>query len=287
MRLLLIIIGCVFVGFIVFNMLRQRQRQKKLFLSEPFDPIDVESAYENEKPQRYIDRSNDRSHEDDPLLENYATKKIDVKSPFENVIENKKEVKNEISEDEDLEEGKVLTKLYSEPKVQSPLKQPEPPKQPSDFIAISIIPTISAKTFPGYKLAAFLKTNQFFYGKQKIFHQHVNDNPALPILFSLASLVEPGFFEIENIKNKQFAGLVLFMQLPNVGDAISVFEKMLTKARQIADAFQGDLCDSKRHHLSVQMIQQYREQLRVNYYAKPKAITPTRALEEALEEEWS
>ncbi|MFW8589422.1 cell division protein ZipA [Glaciecola sp. 2405UD65-10] len=114
----------------------------------------------------------------------------------------------------------------------------------------------------GAALLPMLLTLGFKFGEHEIFHRHVNTNGKGPILFSLANMLKPGNFDIDNIENFSTLGLSLFMMLPIDGDAQQVFNMMHNAARKLSEEFDCRILDGNKVVLSKQSVQQYVERIR-------------------------
>lgn len=100
-----------------------------------------------------------------------------------------------------------------------------------------------------------------YYGNYHIFHRHENHDGTGGVLFSMASAIEPGTFELENMDDFQTPGLTFFMQYNDGVDPNQAFESMLDAAKALADVFGADIQDAKRQHLSQAAIDDYKQQL--------------------------
>lgn len=130
-----------------------------------------------------------------------------------------------------------------------------------DIIALTILPSQSAY-FSGRTLNAAFQANQLKFGERRIFHKYRGDMVDGDILFSVASLTEPGSFEPNKIALSQFKGLFLFMDVASVHDPLPTFEKMLATARLMSHALGARICDESRNHLSAQVIEHLKERIR-------------------------
>lgn len=258
LQLLLLIIGLVFGGFILYNTFKNKGNKR------------VSTFDEYEKP------TTTSNHDvNDPLLDDFThSTKHDV---LESSITSKAksafdEMALEVAEPLFVAESTpapapvvapqpvqaaVAEPLFDAPKPVVKTKVTKPVK--NEFIALSIIP--KSGSFTGAMLIAALKANQFHYGEHKIFHRHVDDNPKASILFSIASLVEPGNFDYHQMLNKTYPGILLWMMLPVSIDAMQGFDKLLKSARQLASFLNGELCDTKRLVLTTEAIATIRERV--------------------------
>jgi len=78
---------------------------------------------------------------------------------------------------------------------------------------------------------------------------------------SVASLVEPGAFDLLKLKESFYKGVSIFMVLPAPEDGVSLFDEMLETARTIARGASGRLVDEDGSVLSVQRERFMREEV--------------------------
>ena len=81
-------------------------------------------------------------------------------------------------------------------------------------------------SFAGDELVLSLRGIGMRHGKFGIFHRY-DGNDESRIVFSAASLVEPGSFDLTNIKDQQIPGISLFMVLPGPVDGAQAFDLMM------------------------------------------------------------
>jgi cell division protein ZipA len=112
--------------------------------------------------------------------------------------------------------------------------------------------------FAGEGLVLALRDAGLRHGQFGIFHRHDSDHH---ILFSVASLVEPGAFDLSQLKNRHYPGVSLFLLLPGAGDRIAAFDEMLATGRALAAALDGELLDEQGSRLSVQRERYLREEV--------------------------
>ncbi|MFC3095467.1 cell division protein ZipA [Alteromonas sediminis] len=137
--------------------------------------------------------------------------------------------------------------------------QPEPQEQE---VLVLNVRAGEENPLSGAALLPLLLTLGFKFGEQDIFHRHVNANGKGPVLFSLANMVKPGVFELDNLENFTTPGISLFMVLPIEGDPHQVFNMMHNAARKIADEFGAQVLDGRRSVLTKQGVQRYSEKIR-------------------------
>jgi len=105
-----------------------------------------------------------------------------------------------------------------------------------------------------------LKRVGLVHGQYGIFHRLPDGGSGEP-LFSVASLTEPGSFDLENLDQKKIAGLSVFLVLPGSADPVARFDSMLELARGLADDLEGILLDERGSSWSIQRERYLREEI--------------------------
>jgi cell division protein ZipA len=80
-------------------------------------------------------------------------------------------------------------------------------------------------------------------------------------VFSVASMVEPGTFDLQAMSEQQFPGVTLFMLLPGPVDGLVAWDQMLSCAQRIAHATGGVLQDERGGKLTPQTLEKLREEV--------------------------
>jgi cell division protein ZipA len=114
--------------------------------------------------------------------------------------------------------------------------------------------------FPGDELVLTLRGIGMRHGKFGIFHSHESTDIS-DVVFSAASLVEPGSFDLENIKEQMIPGISLFMVLPGPIDGAKAFDLMVAAARALSQSMNADLLDESGSTLSIQRQRYLREEI--------------------------
>ena len=115
-------------------------------------------------------------------------------------------------------------------------------------------------TFRGDDLILALRGIGLRHGKFGIFHRIDGDDESRTI-FSAASLVEPGSFDLANIKDQEIPGISLFMVLPGPVDGVEAFDMMMDAARALAQGLDAELLDESGSTLSIQRERYMREEI--------------------------
>lgn len=115
-------------------------------------------------------------------------------------------------------------------------------------------------SFKGDELILSLRGIGMRHGKFGIFHRF-DGNDEDRTIFSAASLVEPGSFDLTNIKDQQIPGISLFLVLPGPVEAAEAFDLMMTAARTLTQSLGGELLDESGSTLSIQRERYMREEV--------------------------
>jgi cell division protein ZipA len=103
--------------------------------------------------------------------------------------------------------------------------------------------------WPGAALLAALESHGLAYGRYQVFHRKHVDGRSL---FCVASLVEPGSFDVANMAADEFRGVTLFAVLPGPVEPLLTIDELLSAARGLAQDLTGMLQDAKGVPLSPQ-----------------------------------
>jgi len=114
--------------------------------------------------------------------------------------------------------------------------------------------------FPGDDLILSLRGIGLRHGKFGIFHRFEGSDES-KVIFSAASLVEPGSFDLANIKEQKIPGISLFMVLPGPMDGAQGFDLMMAAARALAQSLDAELLDESGSTLSIQRERYLREEI--------------------------
>ena len=114
--------------------------------------------------------------------------------------------------------------------------------------------------FPGDELILSLRGIGMRSGKFGIYHRY-DGNDESRTIFSAASLVEPGSFDLANIKDQKIPGISLFMVLPGPMDGAKGFDLMMAAARALSQSLDAELLDESGSTLSIQRERYLREEI--------------------------
>ncbi|MBW8192145.1 cell division protein ZipA [Neiella marina] len=150
------------------------------------------------------------------------------------------------------------TIVASEPEIEP---EPEPMPEPEEVLILTVV-AAPGDELPGADLLPSLLTLGFKFGEMGIFHRHEDSSGQGRVLFSLANMVKPGTFDVDNMESFKTPGISLFMTLPNAGEATQSFNMMLNAAQKLARELKGQVLDDTRSVLTNQKIRHYQERIR-------------------------
>lgn len=110
----------------------------------------------------------------------------------------------------------------------------------------------------GRQLRETLEAEGLGYGRYSVFHREREDGKTL---FYVASMVEPGSFELERMDQQTFPGVSLFAIVPGPLEAPAAFDLILAAGRKLAERLGGQLQDEQGSTLTAQRILNLREEL--------------------------
>lgn len=99
------------------------------------------------------------------------------------------------------------------------------------------------KPYSGYELLQALLSSGLRFGERKIFHRYVNMAESADILFSLASIEEPGTFDLATIGSFSTSGLALFLECQYVEDPKQAFQIMMNTIDELSEDLGGTVYD--------------------------------------------
>lgn len=110
----------------------------------------------------------------------------------------------------------------------------------------------------GEALREALEAEGLVHGRYSIFHREREDGKTL---FYVASMMEPGSFDLATMDEQAFPGVSLFGVVPGPLEAPAMFDMMLSVGRHLAERMTGQLQDEQGSTLTAQRILNLREEL--------------------------
>ena len=154
----------------------------------------------------------------------------------------------------------VPDRIEPEVEEQAPAEQvADVPSRPADsIVTLRFIPSQSQIACDKVILA--LRSAGLRHGRFGIFHKHATELDDEP-LFSVASLTEPGSFDLTRATETKIPGMSIFMVLPGEGDPVERFDQMVAMAKELARELNGELRDEKGSSWSIQRERYVREEI--------------------------
>jgi cell division protein ZipA len=129
---------------------------------------------------------------------------------------------------------------------------------PEKIVTIRFVP--KHHMIDGHSAVRALREAGLEHGRYGIFHKHRSGNDdGEAVLFSVASLTEPGSFDLENLG--AIAGMSFFIVLPSLADPVECFDAMVETARSLSHRLDADLFDERGSSWSIQRERYVREEL--------------------------
>ncbi|MGB4247787.1 MAG: cell division protein ZipA, partial [Pseudohongiellaceae bacterium] len=212
-----------------------KSRQSELNLDDPFDdePVD-EAPFDDHRDLDSFNASDDFD---------------DVSSVRERAVE---------------APARTSEKTVQNTAEKAPAKTEKPESAPLEYSEVLVLNVVAKpdREFTGVDLLPVLLTTGLRFGDMSIFHRHLDNDVRSPVLFSVANIVNPGTFDLNQINDFATRGLCFFMTLPNVANSMQAFDLMLDVAQKVRIALDGDLKDDNRSVMTAQTIEHYRQRVR-------------------------
>ena len=158
-----------------------------------------------------------------------------------------------------LERSKVAPKRVTdpgEPKAADAIEQHAAEASKQRIVALRLV--AHEAQWDGRDLREAIEAEGLRFGRYSIFHREREDGKTL---FYVASMMEPGSFDIAKMDGQIFSGISLFGIVPGPLDAPATFDMVLAAARHLAERLKGQLQDEQGSTLTAQRILNLREEL--------------------------
>jgi len=138
----------------------------------------------------------------------------------------------------------------------APAAAAQPKRASQRIFAVRVSATPPAR-LDGARLLEALQSEGLNFGRYDIFHRmHEDGRP----VFSVASLREPGTFELQAMAGTSYPGIALFTVLPGPVEASEAFDEMIFTARALATHLDGSLLDERGTPLTALRVGKLREE---------------------------
>jgi len=128
------------------------------------------------------------------------------------------------------------------------------PMASSKIITLHVVAAPNS-LLPGSQLLDIFERRGYHYGEMNIFHSMHNG----ATVFSIAKMVEPGFFDINSPESFETPGITLILQLPGPVPADVAYEVLVSEAFEMGNELGATVLDEHRSTLTKQTVQHMRE----------------------------
>jgi cell division protein ZipA len=136
------------------------------------------------------------------------------------------------------------------------------PRGANTHVFILYVVAQAEEGFAGTDILETLLACDLRFGDMDFFHRHERASGRGPIEFSVANMMRPGVFDIDNMEPLQTRGLMFFVTLPGPADMLKAFDYMYETAKVVAKSLGGDIQDETRSMINRQSLEHMRQQIR-------------------------
>ncbi|MGI9315372.1 MAG: cell division protein ZipA [Luminiphilus sp.] len=136
------------------------------------------------------------------------------------------------------------------------------PRGANTHVFILYVVARSEESFSGMDILETLLACDLRFGDMDFFHRHERASGRGAIEFSVANMMKPGVFDIDNMEPLQTRGLMFFVTLPGPADMLKAFDYMYETVKVVAKALDADIQDETRSVITRQSLEHMRQQIR-------------------------
>ena len=263
LRLGLLLLGAIVIAAVYFFGTR-RARNRKRFRNQArvgtINPVDIISAQQSAEEKSPIFSAEDGldvpSHSPPAIRLDETTLEEDEPLPQLPKLEKEPSARRRGS---GRRTKKNVTQMEMSFDDQSELRPEAENDQTESLLTLYVLPP-EERLFTGESIVQSLNAVGLKFGDMEIFHHFgagrlTTEEP----LFSVANMLEPGTFDINNIERFSSPGLVFFLQLPAVLDGAVSFELFLNTAQRLTEALGGELFADPKTPLDSMLIEEMRK----------------------------
>ncbi|NYI21012.1 cell division protein ZipA [Xanthomonas arboricola] len=151
------------------------------------------------------------------------------------------------------------------------------PNQDFDKIVSLFVAAKAGQILRGEDVVVAAEKTGLVFGHMNVFHRLVEGHPERGPIFSMASILKPGSFDMANIREMQTPAIAFFLTLPAPMTALDAWEKMLPTVQRMAELLDGVVLDDSRNALGRQRVAHIRDELRAydrQHQAPPLTKSP-------------
>jgi len=153
----------------------------------------------------------------------------------------------------------VTQSVSSAPEPDEPISVDTDEEAPQKIITIRLLSN-RKKGFPAEETILQMRQAGLRHGQYGIFHRHPGQDETR-CMYSVASLAEPGSFNLSRMKVETYPGISLFLVMPGAVSALDSFDDMIETGKTMAKNLNGELVDEQGSTLSIQRERFLREEV--------------------------
>lgn len=134
--------------------------------------------------------------------------------------------------------------------------------QDFDKIVSLFVAARAGEKLRGEDIVVAAEKTGLVFGHMNVFHRLVEGHPERGPIFSMASIMKPGSFDMANIREMETPAIAFFLTLPAPLTALDAWEKMLPTVQRMGELLDGVVLDDSRASLGRQRIAHIRDELR-------------------------
>ncbi len=138
---------------------------------------------------------------------------------------------------------------------------PKLPRQPDPEVFMLNVVARDPAGFNGGDILHILLACDLRFGDMSFFHRYEQEAGQGAIQFSVANMMQPGVFDIDNMSDVTTPGLVFFLTLPGPDDMMQAFDYMFETAQAVARNLEGDVLDESRSAMTKQVVEHSRQKI--------------------------
>jgi len=134
--------------------------------------------------------------------------------------------------------------------------------QDFDKIVSLYVAARAGQVLRGEDIVVAAEKTGLVFGYMNVFHRLLEGHPERGPVFSMASIMKPGSFDMARIREMETPAIAFFLTLPAPLTALDAWEKMLPTVQRMAELLDGVVLDDSRNALGRQRIAHIRDELR-------------------------
>ena len=149
--------------------------------------------------------------------------------------------------------------------------------QDFDKIVSLYVAARAGEVLRGEDIVVAAEKTGLVFGYMNVFHRLVEGHPERGPIFSMASILKPGSFDMAHIREMETPAIAFFLTLPAPMTALDAWDKMLPTVQRMGELLDGVVLDDSRNALGRQRISHIREELRAydrQHQAPPLTKSP-------------